>query len=101
MTARQDIKGDETVAFRVPEQTAAWLRDRARVLGITPSLFMRQIVEQALTGEQACKPLPAFANNPKPDDVAAELAVLRAALGEMARMIKAGNGPRMKRSRTA
>ncbi len=59
MTRRHEEKGDETVAFRVPERIACWLRDRARVIEAktgertTPSSLMRQIVEDHLTQDQS------------------------------------------------
>lgn len=105
MTRRFAVKGDETIAFRVPGHIAAWLRERAIVLtaraqrenpkasNVTPSSIMREILESQVSGEQECKQLPPFANISKQDLEAAEKAL------ELVRMMKAGlNGRRQRRA---
>jgi hypothetical protein len=64
----RNAKRDETVAFRVPEMIASWLRDRCRVLSatrkerVTPSCLMREIVTHYLEAEQGRKRFSPFAN---------------------------------------
>lgn len=90
MTARHEEKGDETVAFRVPERIAAWLRDRARVLETTPSCLMRKIVEEFLAQTNDANISggnPMFANIPDPhviehlDTLESALQAIRGQLG--------------------
>jgi hypothetical protein len=63
MTKRHEVKGDETMAFRVPSKIAAALEADALIHETTRSEIMRQILEQKYCTKEGCKPLPSFANN--------------------------------------
>jgi hypothetical protein len=63
MTRRHEIKGDETVALRVPDKIAAALNAEAVWNKTTKSEIMRQILEARYAGEQQCKPFHTFAND--------------------------------------
>ena len=43
-----DEKHDETIAFRLPEATAAWVRDRARMSNMTVSALVCMVISQWL-----------------------------------------------------
>jgi hypothetical protein len=74
LARERKAKRDETVAFRVSEQIAAWLRDRCCARQIKPSALMREILIQHLEDEQGCKRFSMFANLSEPD----RKAILRA-----------------------
>ena len=103
MTRRHDEKGDETVAFRVPEKIAAGIRDRARWNDLTPSELMRRIVEQFLVEGNVANVSPEnvmFANKSK-TDVSAALEAAKTAIEEAASKIGMIPAVRQARRKTA
>jgi hypothetical protein len=44
-------KRDDTVTFRVSEQHSAWLRDRARAVGVTRSALCMSVILDYLGGQ--------------------------------------------------
>ena len=83
-------KREEVFAFRASERTAAWLRDRAPLLGITPSSLAHTIIVQSLNNPAGLRKPEVYA-----DQVAERLRAAKSAIEEALHgigMIPAGNG---------
>jgi len=94
MTRRHEIKGNETIALRVPDKIDAALTAEALWNETTKSELMRRILEQRYADGQQCKHLDLFAN--KSAEIQKALEAASNALGKLMCMVTAG-GKRMQK----